>query len=56
MTLFRRSVNPGGLGSRPPRFRQRGRGDRRGGVVVDWSWNIIISCHVQDVCSMVVTF
>jgi len=35
-----RGVNPGGLGLRPPDFEQG---------VVDGSWNIIISYHVQEV-------
>jgi len=49
-TLQIRGINLGGLWSRPPDFGQGDRGDRRG------SRNIIISYHVQEVCSKVMTF
>jgi len=50
-----RGINPGGLGvSRPPRFWAGGRRESQG--VVDGSGNIIISYHVQEVCSKVVNF
>ena len=42
-----RGVNPRGWGSRHPRF---------WAGVTGGSWNIIISYHVQEVCSKMVTF
>ena len=51
-----RGVNPESWGSRPLDFGHGGRGGRRMVVgVVDGPWNIIISYHVQEVCSKVVT-
>ena len=55
-----RGVNPGGLGVVTPSFWAGSRGSHRESlgrrVVVDESLNIIISYHVQEVCSKVVPF
>src|SRR6218665_3388499 len=58
--LVCRGVNLGGWGGRDPQILDKlCRGGSQGGRsgVVDWSSNIIIiSYHVQEVCSKVVTF
>jgi len=55
--MYIRVVNPGRLGVATPRFWVGwvvGIAGGRG--VVDGWWNIIISYHIQEVCSKVVIF
>ena len=57
--LDARVVNPGEVGGDYPQILGRGVVGRVAGVswgVSDGSWNIIISYHVQEVCSKLVTF
>ena len=58
MHLFRQRRQSWEVGGRDPRFWARGllgvAGEVAGGV--DGSLNIIISYHIQEVCSKVVTF
>ena len=49
-----RGANPRGVGIRDPQI--LGKGSWRSQGVVDGAWNIIISYHVQEVCSKVIIF